>query len=287
MTHLIGISGSLRGGSYNTALLRAAFEDLPSGVTAEIAALNDLPIYDWDAERGEGFPAPVADLRARVAAADGIVFATPEYNFSVTGALKNAIDWLSRGPSSPIDFKPAAMVGTGGGGGTRRAQQHLREILMHNSLRVLAEPQVLVPGARMRFADGELADDAVRVELGLLIDGLVGLIEREADARRPEVRGSILLAAPNAAAAEEMARQTAERGYRAMSCTAVADAERILGSRSIVAVVIDAGLQEADRTVITEVASEHHPQAPVIVAVDRASVGEILDDTFGYQPADR
>lgn len=287
MTHLIGISGSLRSGSYNTALLRAAFEDLPEGVTAEIAALNDIPMYDWDIERGDGFPAAVADFRARVAAADGIVFATPEYNFSVTGALKNSIDWLSRGPSSPIDFKPAAIVGTGGGGGTRRSQQHLREILMHNSLRVLAEPRVLVPGARMRFADGELADDAVRVELGLLIDGLIGLIEREAGAKRPEVLGSILLAAPDATAAEEMERQTAERGYRAMSCTAVTDAEWILGNRSIAAVVIDGGLDQADRTVITEVASEHHPQAPVIVAVDRASVGEILDDTFGYQPADR
>ena len=287
MTHLIGISGSLRSGSYNTALLRAAVEDLPKGVTAEIAALNDIPMYDWDTERGEGFPAPVADLRARVAAADGIVFATPEYNFSVTGALKNAIDWLSRGPSSPIDFKPAAIVGTGGGGGTRRSQQHLREILSHNSLRVLAEPQVLVPGARMRFADGELADDAVRVELGAMIDGMVGLIEREADATRPEVLGSILLAAPDATAAEEMARQAAERGYRAMSCTAVADAERILSNRSIAAVVIDAGLDPADSAAVTEAASEHHPQAPVIVASDRVGLGEILDDTFGYQPADR
>jgi chromate reductase len=287
MTHLIGISGSLRSGSYNTALLRAAFEDLPKGVTAEMAALNDLPMYDWDTERGEGFPAPVADLRARVAAADGIVFATPEYNFSVSGALKNTIDWLSRGPSSPIDFKPAAIVGTGGGGGTRRSQQHPREILLHNSLRVLAEPQVLVPGARTRFADGELADDAVRVELGVMIDGLVGLIDREADATRPEVLGSILLAAPDATAAEEMARQAAERGYRAMSCTVVADAERILSNRSIAAVVIDGGLDPADSAAVIEAASEHHPQAPVIVASDRVGLGEILDDTFGYQPADR
>jgi len=287
MTHLIGISGSLRNGSYNTALLRAAFEDLPKGVTAEIAALNDISMYDWDIERGDGFPAAVADLRARVAAADGIVFATPEYNFSVSGAMKNTVDWLSRGPSSPIDFKPAAIVGTGGGGGTRRSQQHLREILSHNSLRVLAEPQVLVPGARTRFADGVLADDAVRVELGAMIDGLVGLIEREAGATRPEVLGSILLAAPDATAAEEMARQAAERGYRAMSCTAVADAERILSNRSIAAVVIDAGLDPADSAAVTEAASEHHPQAPVIVASDRVGLGEILDDTFGYQPADR
>ncbi len=140
---------------------------------------------------------------------------------------------------------------------------------------------------RLPIAGGELADDAVRVELGAMIDGLIGLIEREADATRPEVLGSILLAAPDATAAEEMARQAAERGYRAMSCTAVADAERILSNRSIAAVVIDGGLDQADGAAVTEAASERHPQAPVIVASDRVGLGEILDDTFGYQPADR
>jgi len=279
MTHLIGISGSLRGGSYNTAMLRAAFDDLPEGVTAEIVSLRDLPVYDWDVEQ-DGFPDPVARLRAHVAAADGIVFATPEYNFSVTSALKNAIDWLSRGPSSPIDYKPASIAGAGGGGGTRRSQNHLRDILTHNSVSVLAEPEVLVPGARTRFVDGELADDSVRAELGLMIHGLLDLIERKGHTGPPHVRGSILLAAPDALIAAEMSRHTAERGYRPTITTTLSDAERHLGTRSIAAVVIDEGVDKADRIAITASASGHHPGAPIFLTDNPGSIGRMLDDEF-------
>ncbi len=149
--HLVGISGSLRAASYNTALLRAAFEALPDGVTASIVPLKGIPLYDQDDVKEHGTPASVNELRSAVAVADGIVFATPEYNWSVTGAMKNAIDWLSGGPNSPLDFKPAAIIGVGGGSGTARSQEHLRDILGHNSLCILADPQVMVSGLGKRF----------------------------------------------------------------------------------------------------------------------------------------
>ncbi len=285
MTHLIGISGSLRHGSYNTALLRVAFENLPEGVTAEIFSLDDIPMYNGDEERAGGFTAAVTKLRAKVAAADGIVFATPEYNFSVTGAMKNAIDWLSRGPSSPLDFKPAAIVGAGGGGGTRRAQQHLRDMLTHNSLRVLADPQVMVPGARMRFEGRELTDDSVRAELISMIDAFLALIAREKDTLRPEVRGSILIAAPDAAAADELARQVAERGYRTLSTIAASDAQRLIRSRAIAAAILDPAY--GDRFGVVAALAEHHPKAPVLLADDPRTVGAQLDDCLRLELADR
>lgn len=285
MIHLIGISGSLRDGSYNTALLRAAFEDLPEGVTAEIASLGGIPMYNRDEERSGEIPAAVAELRTKVAAADGIVFATPEYSFSVTGAMKNAIDWLSRGPSSPLDFKPAAIVGAGGGGGTRRAQQHLRDMLTHNSLRVLADPRVMVPGARMRFEGGDLTDDSVRTDLSTMIDAFLELIAREKATPRPEVRGSILIAAPDAAAADELARQAAERGYRTLSTIAASDAQRLIRSRAIAAAILDPAY--GDRFGVVAALAEHHPQAPVLLAEDPHTVGAQLDDALRLELADR
>jgi chromate reductase len=285
MSHLIGISGSLRHGSHNTALLRAAFEGLPEGVTSEIASLDGIPMFNRDEERSDGMPPAVAELRAKVAAADGIVFATPEYNFSVTGAMKNAIDWLSRGPSSPLDFKPAAIVGAGGGGGTRRAQQHLRDMLTHNSLRVLADPQVMVPGARMRFEGGDLTDDSVRAELSTMIDAFLELIAREKATLRPEVRGSILIAAPGAAAADELARRVAERGYRTLSTIAASDAQQLIRSRAIAAAILDPTY--GDRFGVVAALSEHHPQAPVILADDPRTVGGQLDDALRLELADR
>ena len=152
---ILGVSGSLREGSYNTQLLRAAAEIAPDGITVEIADISDLPMYNADIEREHGFPEPVERFRAQLQEADGLLFATPEYNYSVTGAMKNAIDWASRRPS-PLDYKPAAILGAGGGSGTARAQQHLRDILKHNDLRVVTDPEVLVARARQFFSDGQL-----------------------------------------------------------------------------------------------------------------------------------
>jgi chromate reductase len=171
---VLGISGSLRRHSYNTSLLRLAGALLPKGVGFDIVDLSDIPLYNADVEREEGFPPPVARLRARIARADALVVATPEYNRSVPGVLKNAIDWLSRGPESPLDDKPTAILGAGGRSGTARAQQHLREILVHNRVAVLSRPEVLVARAWDQFtAEGDLADNELIDLVGSLMTALV------------------------------------------------------------------------------------------------------------------
>lgn len=175
---VLGISGSLRRGSYNTRLLHIAAELAPAGVNVRLADISDLPLYNADIEREEGLPEPVERLRREIADADGILFATPEYNYSVTGALKNAIDWASRRPS-PLDGKPAAILGTGGRSGTARAQRHLRDILKHNDLRVVGQPEVALPGAWSLFQDGELTDERALDQIRLLLEALVDRIEAE------------------------------------------------------------------------------------------------------------
>jgi chromate reductase, NAD(P)H dehydrogenase (quinone) len=283
--HIAGISGSLRSGSYNTGLLRAAFEDLPAGVSAEMISLRDLPVYDRDVEEELGFPESVHALRSAVEAADGVLIATPEYNYSVTGALKNAIDWLSRGPFSPIDFKPVAIVGAGGGGGTRMAQQHLREMLQHNSLRVLAGPDVLVARARNHFDGVELVDDGVRARLRQVVDGLVQLAAREFFP--PTVRGAVLAVAPDVVTADALARSAAERAYRTITAASVVDATRLIATRSIAAVVLDASLDRGERLVIGAALEQHHPDAPALVADDAAQAGVLLATMTGVQLAGR
>jgi chromate reductase, NAD(P)H dehydrogenase (quinone) len=127
---VLGISGSLRRGSFNTAALRAARELVPTGMELEIyEGLREIPPYDDDLRQGQGYPPAVAELRARIKAADALLIATPEYNYSVPGVLKNAIDWASRPPEQPFDGKPIAIMGASPGAlGTARAQYHLRQM---------------------------------------------------------------------------------------------------------------------------------------------------------------
>lgn len=174
---VLGISGSLRRGSFNTELIRVAAEEAPPNVTVALADISDLPIYNADLERESGFPKPVEQLRDEMARADGLLFATPEYNYSVPAALKNAIDWASRRPS-PIDHKPAAILGAGGRSGTARAQRHLRDILEHNELQVVTEPEVLLAGARSLFADGTLRDTVARGEIRRLLQSLLETMQK-------------------------------------------------------------------------------------------------------------
>lgn len=141
--HIAGLSGSLRRGSYNTALLRAAQSVLPDNSKLEIVDYRDVPLFNHDVEV-EGFPEPVMAMRDGLNQADAIVFATPEYNASIPGVMKNVIDWASRGPDSPLDGKPAALMGAGGRLGTAYAQQHLRQILTHNQMPVVTRPQVFI-----------------------------------------------------------------------------------------------------------------------------------------------
>ncbi len=171
--HILGIAGSLRRGSYNRALLRAAAGLLPADTVIQTAEIGGLPLYDADLE-AMGVPAAVVELKARVRAADALLIATPEYNTSVPGVLKNALDWLSRPPDQVLDGKPAAIMGASPGMfGTARSQQHLRQIATTLNLLVLAKPDVFVPRAAEKFsAEGELTDERSREAVRKLVFAL-------------------------------------------------------------------------------------------------------------------
>ncbi len=161
---VVGIAGSLRAGSFNRALLRAARELAPEGMTIEIAEIGDLPLYNADVESA-GLPAPVAALKQALQKADGLLIATPEYNYSIPGVLKNAIDWASRPPGkAPLNGKPAALMGaTPGVWGTVRAQLALRQSLLFTETYLMLKPEMLVAKAAEKFdAEGRLTDETTR-----------------------------------------------------------------------------------------------------------------------------
>jgi chromate reductase, NAD(P)H dehydrogenase (quinone) len=170
-----GLLGSLRQGSYNRALMRAAGELAPEGTVLEVARIDDLPPYDADVD-ARGLPEPVARLKAALAAADAVLIVSPEYNYSVPGFLKNAIDWASRKPDRPLDGKPGAIMGASTGPfGTVRMQAHLRQIALAVNMKLLGRPEVVVPRAAEKFdAAGALVDartrDLVREAMAALVD---------------------------------------------------------------------------------------------------------------------
>jgi chromate reductase len=179
VTRVLAISGSLRERSYNRALLRAAAELAPEGVEIEEFDLREIPLYDADVEAA-GDPEPVAKLRAAVAEADALLFATPEYNRGTSGVLKNAIDWLSRPAlASVLRWKPVAIMGASTGrGGTRNAQAQVRDALLFPGAILVAEPEVAIPLAWERFDEnGELTDERMRKTLRELLEALVDSAE--------------------------------------------------------------------------------------------------------------
>ncbi len=157
---VLGISGSLRKGSYNTALLRAAIGLAPADVEVEVADISTLPLYNEDV-RVQGLPEAVAKLREQIARADALVVVTPEYNFSVPGVLKNAIDWASRPPDQPFAGKPLAIMGAAPTqSGTMRAQYHLRQMAVFLDMHPINKPEVFVKNAQNVFdAEGKLTDE--------------------------------------------------------------------------------------------------------------------------------
>ncbi|RJR30008.1 MAG: NAD(P)H-dependent oxidoreductase [Candidatus Latescibacterota bacterium] len=175
---VLGIAGSLRKGSYNRALLRAAVAIAPEGMTIEIAEIDGIPPFNEDVEK-KGMPPAVAELRRKVASAGALLIATPEYNHSVPGVLKNAIDWLSRGDDQPLDRKPCAIMGASTGLiGTARAQAHLRDLVVAVNMPVLGQPEILVTKARERFDERpELTDESVRKRVRALLEALAGWAE--------------------------------------------------------------------------------------------------------------
>jgi chromate reductase len=170
---VLAICGSLRAGSYNRAALRTAIELKPPGMTIETADIGSFPLYNEDV-RAKGFPPPVEKLRQQIKEADALLFATPEYNYSISGVLKNAIDWASRPPDQPFAGKPVAMMGAGAGmAGTARAQYDLRKCCVFLDMHPINKPEVLIGVAHTKFdAEGCLTDEAAR---GFIRDMLVAL----------------------------------------------------------------------------------------------------------------
>ncbi|MDA8109061.1 MAG: NAD(P)H-dependent oxidoreductase [Betaproteobacteria bacterium] len=175
----LGLCGSLREGSYNKAALRAAGELAPPDVRIETFDLAPIPPYNDDV-RAQGYPGVVQALRARIMAADAVLFVTPEYNYSVPGVLKNAIDWGSRPPEQPFDGKPAAIIGASGGMlGTARAQYHLRQIGVFLNIHFLNRPEVMIAQAASKFdAQGRLTDEAARKLIGEQLVALAAWVRR-------------------------------------------------------------------------------------------------------------
>src|SRR5579884_1390104 len=160
---ILGICGSLRRGSYNMAALRTAIALKPADMTVTVADIAQIPLYNEDV-RAQGFPPPVETLRAQIKAADALLFACPEYNYSMSGVLKNAIDWASRPPDQPFAGKPCAILGAAAGmAGTARAQYDLRRSCVFLDMHVMNKPEVFIGQAQTKFdAEGNLTDEAAK-----------------------------------------------------------------------------------------------------------------------------
>ena len=171
---ILGIAGSLRLQSYNRAGLRAATQLAPEGATVEIFELDGIPGFSEDNERNP--PEKVVELKRRIRESDAVLFVTPEYNYSIPGVLKNAIDWASRPyGDSAWSGKPAAIMGASPGAfGTARAQYHLRQVMVFLNMFPINQPEVMIAKAHERFdADGNLTDEKTKELIRRLLQGLV------------------------------------------------------------------------------------------------------------------
>lgn len=164
--HIAAICGSLRKESYNLHVFNTALQLLPEGVSMELLPIADLPLYnqDFDIPALPERPATVVTFRQKLEKADGILFVSPEYNYSIPGVLKNAIDWASRGKDSPILKKPVALIGaTDGAWGTIRMQLAFEPIFLALDMMVVQKPEVLIAGISKKLdTEGNVADETTR-----------------------------------------------------------------------------------------------------------------------------
>jgi chromate reductase, NAD(P)H dehydrogenase (quinone) len=176
---VLGISGSLRKGSYNSMALRAAQKLAPQGMTIEIADISRIPMYNDDV-RAAGEPPEVAALKAQIRAADAVLLVTPEYNFSIPGVLKNTLDWMSRPPEPPFDGKVVGIMGASPGPvGTARVQYDLRKVLVFMNAFTVNKPEVFIANCAGKFdAQGNLTDEASAKFVGDLLVSIQNLKKR-------------------------------------------------------------------------------------------------------------
>ena len=160
---IVGLCGSLRAASINRHALKLAGAAMPASMRLDIVEWRDVPVFDGDVF-AQGLPAPVAALRERIRRADAALIATPEYNFSVPGGLKNVLDWLSRGDDQPFALKPVAILSASPGPlGGARVQYDLRKVMLFLNAAVLVKPEVFIGGAGGKFdADGHCTDETTR-----------------------------------------------------------------------------------------------------------------------------
>ncbi len=173
--HVLAMIGSLRKGSFNRMTYEAVRGMLPDGMTIEAADIATIPHYNEDVREQSGYPEPARKLREQIAAADAVLFISPEYNYSIPGVLKNAIDWASRPPDAPFKGKPVGIMGASPGAlGTGRMQYHLRQVCLSVDAHPLNRPEVLIAKASDRFdASGKLVDDATGKVLRAHLEALV------------------------------------------------------------------------------------------------------------------
>lgn len=170
---VVGIVGSLRRESYNRKLLQTAQQVAPVGMRIEEVSLLGIPLFNQDEEEPQ--PLVVQQLKERIRCADAVLIATPEYNYSIPGVLKNALDWMARPPvGNPFEGKPVAIIGaTTGNFGTLRAQLHLRQVLFYLNADVVAKPEVLVARVKEKLGpDGTIVDPVTRELLQHLLEAL-------------------------------------------------------------------------------------------------------------------
>lgn len=174
---VLGIAGSLRLGSYNKALLRAAQGLAPDNMELEIIEIDNIPLFNEDIE-AQGYPEPVRELHTKIAGSDAILIATPEYNYSIPGILKNTIDWASRPEKTcSILGKPVAIMGASTGRfGTLRSQMHLRQVFVALNMPAVQKPEVYVTKAAEKFDEkGNLIDDRTKSQIKRLLQSLADL----------------------------------------------------------------------------------------------------------------
>jgi chromate reductase, NAD(P)H dehydrogenase (quinone) len=172
--HFVAISGSLRKGSYNTMVLKAMQQLSPANITIEHLSIAELPLFNQDLHHDDLFPEEAFKINKAIKAADAIIFVTPEYNYSVPGVLKNAIDMLSRLPDQGFDMKPVGIAGASPGLlGTVRAQGHLRQVMTFVNAIVMNKPGVMIGQVNTKFDnDGNLTDEKTKEILKKFIESL-------------------------------------------------------------------------------------------------------------------